>query len=916
MDEKARRKASEDEIYSRLDHSIEVQEGLQASVLNIEHSLIAVQQQLQSIVEPLQQYNKNKSILGDGLTATMEKGSSSRVVIHNPVRTENSSPKRFEHQHSQHTKSYGALKKMEFPYFEGENERAWVRRCSRYFQLILVPENQRVTLASIYMQGKAELWYQGYTEKKEFNSWDELVVSVLDRFEDLDSERVMTEFNKLQHETSVNAYLKRFEELKDQMLIFNKKLGEDFFMMKFISGLKEEVTSFVSTCNPTSLNQAVNLGRRQEHTVNAILKRAHQPNRSQPPRPLFKPLSKQNPPRSSTQPRRFFTEAKVRDKRERNLCYRCDEPYVPGHRCKFKKVYMLLSNEDEQEFDQSGQEETINEVEATEIDVTVSLHASKDSWWEVQGHKFQHPVRLLKLGGYDLVLGCDWLGEYEDSTEDSTPYPRNRVMLIQSLARVIRRRHYKARGDLCIVQKQTVQEEGTKVSELLQQYEDIFQEPKSLPPERNIEHGIELLPNAIPKRQHPYRYAFGQKTEIEKIVKEMLQNGIIRPSQSSFASPVLLVKKKDSGWRLCVDYRKWNTWGISYLEIGVAINPQKIESMVNWPTPTTVKALRGFLGLTGYYRKFIKGYGTISKPLTELLKKDGFVWNQEAEEAFKNLKRIMTTTPVLAMPDFSQPFTVETDACGKGIEAVLMQNGRPITYLSKALSLKNMGLSIYEKEFLALLLAVTKWRHYLQDRQFIIKTDQRSLKHILDQRLDSILQHRWVSKLLGLNYEVQYKKGSENRAADALSRLEHGETELASNAITTQIPVWIQEVQSSYEGNTLFQTINQAKIVEGGSYPDYNYSSGLLKKGSRVCVRSHGDIRIKIISSLHDATLGGYSGVNGTYQRAKSLFYWPAMKQDIQKWVNVKSANELSMKIILIRDYCKPCPYQTKHGLA
>ncbi|KAL0355194.1 UNVERIFIED_CONTAM: putative mitochondrial protein [Sesamum radiatum] len=124
--------------------------------------------------------------------------------------------------------------------------------------------------------------------------------------------------------------------------------------------------------------------------------------------------------------------------------------------------------------------------------------------------------------------------------------------------------------------------------------------------------------------------------------------------------------------------------------------------------PEKVKALRGFLRLTGYYRKFIKGYGIISKPLTSLLKNDAFEWNSVAEDAFNQLKKVMTTASVLAMPDFSQPFVVETDACGKGIGVVLMQGGKPITYLSNALVTKNLGLYTYEKEFLALLLAVTK----------------------------------------------------------------------------------------------------------------------------------------------------------------------------------------------------------------
>jgi hypothetical protein len=202
---------------------------------------------------------------------------------------------------------------------------------------------------------------------------------------------------------------------------------------------------------------------------------------------------------------------------------------------------------------------------------------------------------------------------------------------------------------------------------------------------------------------------------------------------------------------------------------GVAMDPAKVQAIHDWPRPRFARAVRGFLGLAGYYRKFVHNYGSIAAPLTALLKKDGFAWNSTAEEAFGALKAAVTSALVLTLPDFSKPFVVECDASTYGFGAVLLQDGHPVAFFSRPVAPRHRSLAAYERELIGLVLAVRHWRPYLWGRHFVVKTDHYSLKFLLDQRLATIPQHHWVGKLLGFDFTVEYKSGKTNTVADALT---------------------------------------------------------------------------------------------------------------------------------------------------
>jgi hypothetical protein len=304
---------------------------------------------------------------------------------------------------------------------------------------------------------------------------------------------------------------------------------------------------------------------------------------------------------------------------------------------------------------------------------------------------------------------------------------------------------------------------------------------------------------------------------------------------------------------------------------GVRVDPKKIEAMQDWMHQKTLKSLHGFLGLIGYYRKFVKNYGKIAAPLTTFLKNNSFTWTLAAAQAFQTLKMTMCTTPVLALPDFKKTFVLECDASGKGIIVVLMQEGRPLAFTSKKLSGRNLGKPIYEKEMLAILHVIDLWHPYLLGQRFQIKTNHQSLKYFIEQCISSLEKQKWVTKLFGYDYEIIYKKGKDNVVVDALSRKYEEEGSFFS--LSFIVPDWLQAVRQEWLQDPKSSHLIQQLQTNAPSPPGYSWLQDELRYKGRLYLSKQSKLKSTVLSELHATPTAGHSEFTKTYDRVKRSFF-------------------------------------------
>ncbi|GAU26218.1 hypothetical protein TSUD_354400 [Trifolium subterraneum] len=929
--------------------------------------------------------------------------------------------------------------------------------------------------------GEALTWFQWMHQNGQILTWTTFLHALEIRFAPSQYADPKGALFKLSQTTTVKEYQTQFESLRTALPAFPRhaislaKLQEEKFADRFPASNKPPAPLSASSSSPS-----------------------------------FKPTMSVVPPKSSPAIKRLSPD-ELQARREKGLCYNCDEKYQRGHRC--KRLFHLLIVEPDEPSDEASlfQLEGNNSDPTNEVDTPlelgvdvdpaqISLHAlmghSIPQTLRVMGrihqtpvavlidsgsthnflqdrvarqlglqtepahsfrvlvgndeelqcttfcpqtplllgsHKFTVDLFVLPISGAELVLGIQWLKtlgpiitDYDKLTMsfckegqqvhlEGVPKVSPEEANIHQLQRLVSTNVIDTFFHLQLLHPDSISpvhsHTDPRVHELLHKFQTLFQTPTHLPPPRPIDHQIPLLPNANPVNVRPYRYPHFQKREIEIHIKDMLANGLIRPSTSAFSSPVLLVRKTDGTWRFCVDYRALNaitskdrfpipaidelldelygTHWFSKLDLragyhqirmdqndihktafrthqghyeflvmpfGLCNAPSTFQATMNlifepylcefvivffddilvyspsleshlqhleivlqclmehefclkeskcliaqssieylWhvvsaagvgPDPSKIEAM-------WFYRKFVRNYASIAAPLTQLLKRDAFDWNSEADQAFVALKKAMSEAPVLSLPNFEEKFILETDASGTGMGAVLIQQDHPICYFSKQFCPRMVQASTYVRELCAITTAVKKWRTYLLGNTFIIYTDQRSLRELMTQVIQTPEQQFYLAKLLGYSYEIVYKPGPQNRVADALSRVH-------CLAFTVPHLDFITTFKQQLLQDDEFQQLLAQVQRQPHDHKDFKVIDGLLFFKGKLFLPSKSPLKQTLLEEFHSSIIGGHSGVHRTYGRLQENVFWHGMQSDVTQFVKscatcqqTKSSNHL-----------------------
>lgn len=590
--------------------------------------------------------------------------------------------------------------------------------------------------------------------------------------------------------------------------------------------------------------------------------------------------------------------------------------------------------------------------------------------------------------------------------------------------------------------KDTVPELQATVQQLLQRFSKTFGPmPNHLPPQREVDHSIELEAGSKPPYLPIYHLSPRELQEVKEQLTFLLESGLIQPSKSPYGAPIIFVPKKNGKLRMCVDYRALNNatvknryplpridelldrlqganvftkldlqsgyWQIrikeedvhktafrtryghyewrvlpfgltnapatfqalmnrvlapfmdkfvvvylddilifsrtaeehaEHLKLvlealekhelyvgvdkcafahkqvdflghvvsgeGIKPDPAKVAAVQEWPVPKTLRDVRSFLGLTGYYRRFIRHYAAKAVPLTDLTRADVvWRWGKEQQGAFEALKSALVSAPVLVVPDPSLPYEVYTDASNFALGAVLLQKQgkykQPVAYLSRKLSPTERKYPTGDREMLGILYALQEWRCYLEGAKFTVNTDHLNHTWFKSKRDLSRRQSQyamWIESYYGGEggLDIAYKAGADN-LSDPLSRRPDLAAEVAAELSGMQVSVpalsssLLEELKAGYASDSYYSREPKSSGLK------FNEESGLwYLNGDRIAVPNVATVRQTILAECHDCPSAGHQGVTKTLQRVARHFWWPHMGRSVHSYVTSCSSCQLN----------------------